>query len=176
MKLTRNVKYGIASVGFLLILIFGLTIYSATRDTKTKAIVDPTVCEYCGAKLSKGGECSKCISEQGLEQYRAKRESKKGYNNPLLAAIIVSLLAVLVLVHVGLIVHAYFHRKKTDVYYHVRCPKCGRKLRYRSTQVDRLGRCPLCQKSIRFPQPPEMSKPSKWREISWQKIRQIVWD
>ncbi len=176
MKLTRNVKYGIASVGFLILLIVGLTIYTVTRDTKSKAIVDPTVCEYCGMKLGKSGECSKCIAELGLDKYRAKRESKKGYNNPLPATVIVSLLVVLVIVHVGLIVHAYYHRKKADVYYHVRCPKCGRKLRYRSTQVNHVGRCPLCQKLIRFPQPQEKPKPSKWQEISWRKIRQIVWD
>lgn len=176
MKLSRNAKYGLGGLGFVLFLVICLAIYAAGHETKTGAIVDPTVCEFCGTKLSKSGECPKCIGELGLDKYRAKRESKKGYNNPLIATIIVSTLAILVIVHLGLIVHAYYRRKKADVHYHVHCPKCGRKLRYRSTQVNHMGRCPLCQKSLRFPQPREMPKQNKWREFSWKKIRQIMWD
>lgn len=176
MKLSRNAKYGIAGSACVLLLSLGLMIYATTRETKTGAIVDPTVCEYCQSKLNKRGECSRCIGEMGLDKYRAKRESKKGYNSPLIATIIISMLGVLVIVHVGLIVRAFYRRKKDEVYYHTRCGKCGRKLRYRSSQVNHMGRCPLCQKALRFPQPPEMPKQSKWQKLSWRKIRQIVWD
>lgn len=179
MKLSPTVKYGIAGIGLVLLLCIGLSLFAVSGSKKIGAIVDPTQCEYCGSKLNKSGECPKCMSEMGAEKYRAKRESKKWYNSPVVASIVIGALCVLAAVHVGLALRMFFKRKKADVYFHVRCTGCGRKLRYRDTQVERIGKCPLCQKPIRFPKPvlpPKSTVWSKFRGISWRRIREIVWD
>jgi phage FluMu protein Com len=177
MKLSRNTRYVLAGFAFVVILALGLTIFASSQSTKSVGIVDPTLCEFCRGKLNKSGECSRCIGEMGLEPYRAKRESKKAYNSPLIARIVVSTLAILIVVHVGLIAHAYYSkRKKAEVFYHTRCGKCGRKLRYRASQINHLGKCPVCQKALHFPEPPQMPKQSRWPKISWRKIKQMVWD
>lgn len=176
MKLSRATKYGIAGLGVVLLLCLGLTIFATSGSTKSTAIVDPTVCEYCGKKLNKSGECSKCMAEMGAEKYRAKRESKNWYNSPAIATSIISILCVLIAVHIGLTLWKLSKRKKAEVFFHVHCKKCGRKLRYRESQINRLGKCPLCQKALHFPQPLVEPKPSVWKKLTWRKIREIVWD
>ena len=176
MKLSRATKWSITALGLLLLLFLGLTIYATTGSTKTKPVVNPNVCEYCGGQLNKNRECTKCIGELGLEKYRAKRESKYWYNSPVVATTIITLLCVLILVHIGLNWRKFAWRKKAEAFYHVNCRKCGRKLRYRESQINRLGKCPMCQKTLHFPQPIAEPRTSIWQKISLRKIWHTVWD
>jgi predicted amidophosphoribosyltransferase len=179
MKLSRAAKYSIAGIGSVLLLCLGLIIFATSGSKKIGPVVDPNLCEYCGNKLNKSRECAKCMAEMGAEKYRAKRESKEWYNSPVIASIVIGSLCLLAAIHIGLVMSKYLGRKKADVYYHTRCPKCGRKLRYRDSLIEHLGKCPLCQKPIRFPKPVVPPKPTVWskvRGITWRRIREIVWD
>lgn len=175
MKLSPAAKYGIAGLGFVLLLCIGLILFATSGSNKTAGIVNPTECEYCGGKLNKNGDCPKCMVEMGPAKYRAKRESRNWYNSPLIPSIIIGLLCVLLAVHIAVLLYQFSRRKKAEVFYHVRCLKCGRKLRYRDSQINHVGRCPLCQKPIRFPEPVQARKSRTWG-ISWRKIREMVWD
>jgi predicted amidophosphoribosyltransferase len=178
MKLSRAAIYSIAGLGVVLLLCIGLTVYAVSGSTKIGPVVDTTKCEFCGTKLNKSGECSRCISELGQEKYRAKRESKNWYNSPLIASIVIGSLGALAAVHIGLALRMFWRRRKVEVFFHTRCPKCGRKLRYREAQAERLGKCPLCQNPMRFPKPVLPPKPSMWSKfgISWRRLREMVWD
>jgi len=179
MKLSRTAKYSIAGMGLVLLVCIGLLIFATSGSKKIGPVVDPTKCEFCGGSLNKNGECPKCMASMGRDKYQAKRESKNWYNSPLIASIVIGMLCLLASVHIGLVLGKYLRRKKADVFYHTRCPKCGRKLLYRDSQIEHLGKCPLCQKAIRFPKPVIPPKPTLWskvRGISWKRIREIVWD
>ncbi len=104
-----------------------------------------------------------------------KRDSKYWYNSPVIATVIIALLSILFTAYIGFNWRKFIKRKKADVFFHVHCTKCGRKLRYRDSQIDRVGICPLCQKPIRFPKPPEVvkAKTSPWVKIA--KIARVVW-
>jgi hypothetical protein len=180
LKISKAQKYSLGGIGLVLLATVALLIFSASGEKKTGPVADPTVCEYCGNKLNKSGECPKCIAEMGLKPYQAKRESKNWYNSPVVAYTIISLLALLVVIHLGLTLWKWFQRKReSTLNLTLRCFKCGRKLRYRSSQIGHMGKCPLCLTPMRFPEPIDMPRPTLWarvRSINWKKIREIVWD
>jgi predicted Zn-ribbon and HTH transcriptional regulator len=176
MKLSRVTKIGMVTVSGLLLVWVALIVFSSTSSTKTgPAQVDPTRCPECGSKYNKAGECPRCMAEEGVEAYRAKRAKKDGFaSSPVIPTVLGCLLFLLLATHIGINVRARKKNKKEEVYYHVRCSKCGRKLRYRETQIERLGRCPLCQKPLRFPRPPEKPKVSRWVKIAH--VAHLIWD
>lgn len=47
-------------------------------------------------------------------------------------------------------------KPKEDPVFHLRCPKCRRRLRYRARQAGRTGMCPQCRTRITFPIPTEL--------------------
>jgi predicted Zn-ribbon and HTH transcriptional regulator len=167
MKLSRNVISGSAALGALLVIVLGLLIFAASTAKKTGTrSKDPTVCEFCGGtSFNKAGECPACMASMGIDAYRAKRESKNWYNSPAIAAVVIILLCILFLVHIVLLLRKFSWKKEVVVYYYVRCTKCGRKLRYKSSQINHLGRCPLCHKPILFPKPPEGPRDNTWRKL-----------
>ncbi len=176
MKLSRVTKIGMATVGGLLLLWGALIIFTSTSSTKTgPAQVDPTRCPDCGSKYNQAGECPRCLAEEGVEAYRAKRAKKEGFtSSPVIPTVLGSLFLLLLATHIGIIVRGRAKNQKQEVYYHVRCSKCGRKLRYRDTQIERLGKCPLCQRPLRFPRPPEKPKVSRWMKIA--QVAHRIWD
>lgn len=179
MKLCRAAKLGLAGLSLVLLLCIGLLLFANSASKKSAARVDPTVCEYCRGPLNKQGDCSRCMVEMGPTKYRARRESKNWYNSPLIASLLIGLLCILASIHIGYLLYQFTRRKKGVVVYHVRCTKCGRKLRYRDSQIEHMGRCPICQKPICFPKPIQTPNSSKWQKLSglsWRRIRKIVWD
>jgi hypothetical protein len=40
---------------------------------------------------------------------------------------------------------------KDDVYFHLQCPKCSRRIRFRKNQFGKAALCPLCKRPIVFP-------------------------
>jgi DNA-directed RNA polymerase subunit RPC12/RpoP len=173
MKLSRSIKIALAGLACFLLILFGLLIYAAATPRKVaEQPKDPNVCEFCGSRsLTKAGECTNCIGSMGREGYLAKKASKNWYNSPAIANVVITFLCVLVLVFIIVNWHKYFRRQKEEIYYYIHCTKCGRKLRFRDTQVNHLGRCPLCHKPILFPKPPEESREG----YSWRKIVRYVW-
>jgi hypothetical protein len=171
MKLSQNVKYGLAALGFLFVILFGLLIFASTTGKKVgERQQDPNVCEFCGKALGKSGECLPCKAEMGPEVYQSKRDSKYWYNSPVIPTTIITLLCLLALVYIALRLGKINWKRTGDVYYYIRCTKCGRKLRYREAQINHAGRCPLCHKPILFPKPSEENS-----ETTWRKIVHYVW-
>jgi hypothetical protein len=113
------------------------------------------------------------MAKEGVEAYRAKRaKEKEGLAGSATIPIILgAIFALLLATHIGINLRAYYTgRGGPEVFYYVHCNGCGRKLRYRDRQIDHLGRCPLCQKPIRFPKPPSAARTNRWA-----KIAHIVW-
>jgi hypothetical protein len=166
MKMSRGAKIGIAAVGIVLSLCVILLVYSTSGSKKSAAVASKTHCSDCGSPLNKNGDCPKCMAEMGLDAYRARQMNKGLAGKPLLAIFIATAFGLLLMTYIGIHVWAYMKTKKEEVYYTTRCNKCGRKLRYRESQVEHLGKCPICQKPIRFPRPPEKPKVNRWVKIA----------
>lgn len=64
--------------------------------------------------------------------------------------VIVSLAVVLVLAVGG---YFFLHRRprEDDNFYHFRCPRCKRRLRYLAKQVGHKGKCSNCGGDVLFP-------------------------
>jgi hypothetical protein len=170
MKLSREMKWLLGGSGLVLVFVLALVIMASSGSTRVEGIADPNVCEFCGRPLPSSKVCLTCSAEMGREVYEAKREQKHWYNSPVAATTIISLLCVLVSAHIGILLYKQRGRKKEEFYFYTRCSKCGRKLRYRESQIARLGKCPICQKPIIFPKPPPVRKVSRW-----VRIKDIVW-
>ncbi len=56
----------------------------------------------------------------------------------------------------SLVLFRYFWRPApvADPVYTVRCPGCGRKLRYRGSRAGRHGVCPACKLRFQYPTTP----------------------
>jgi uncharacterized membrane protein YvbJ len=174
MKWDRTTKLAVGGLGLLLLLVLGLVIFATTSGTKkTEGVVRENTCEFCGKPLPKSGECLSCIADMGEKAYHAKREKKNWYNSPVIPTSVIAVLCVLILTHISIQLWFLKKRKKADVTHHMHCKHCGRKLRYRSSQINRLGKCPICMKPIVFPKPPEVVK-EKTRTSPWVKIKKIA--
>lgn len=66
---------------------------------------------------------------------------------------VVVLIVIGVVVVGGVGVLLLMRRRKTedDSFYHFRCPKCKRRLRYQARQVGRKGKCSNCASDVVFP-------------------------
>jgi hypothetical protein len=170
MKLSRTHQLILGGAGLVLLLVIGLALFAVSGSKTFGKIEDPNVCEFCGRPLPQSKICLPCVAEMGRDAYEAKRENKYWYNSPLIATVVISLLCILLVTHISILLWKRRGLKTEEVYYHTRCKKCGRKLRYRQSQINRLGKCPLCQRPLVFPKPPETPKVSRW-----MKIRDIVW-
>jgi rRNA maturation endonuclease Nob1 len=51
----------------------------------------------------------------------------------------------------GVVVYLRSRPPREEPYYHVRCPGCKRRLRYRQRQVGNKGNCRNCGHAITFP-------------------------
>ena len=176
MKLSRSNQLILGGTGIVLLVVIGLAIFATSGSKKIEKKADPNVCEFCGRPLPQSKLCLQCIGEMGREAYEAKRDKKYWYNRPVIPIVILSILCLLVLTHIIILLWRQRGRKKEEVSYYTRCNKCGRKLRYRESQINRLGKCPLCQKPLVFPKPPEVvrTRTSPWKKIV--KIAHMVWD
>jgi uncharacterized paraquat-inducible protein A len=166
MKLSRYTMLGMVGVGILLIVWIGLMLFSGSSQKKIgPAKEDLTHCPDCGMLLNKAGECPKCMAEEGVEAYRAKRANKGAATNPTIAFVLAAIFVVLVAVHAAVVLRGWSVRGKDEDLYYIHCRKCGRKLRFRERQIGHIGRCPLCQTPIRFPHPEEEGKGNHWVKL-----------
>lgn len=52
---------------------------------------------------------------------------------------------------VGFFLYVRSRPRTDDAFYHFRCPKCKRRLRYQERQVGRKGKCSNCAGDVMFP-------------------------
>jgi DNA-directed RNA polymerase subunit RPC12/RpoP len=175
MKLSRFTVLGMVAVGALLLAWAGLMLFSDSGATKSgPAVVDDYHCPRCGRELPKAyvgtGECPYCqAAEARGEQAPAKTGRRPLAVTAIIPSVLVGLFVILLSTHVVLIYRSRAGRNKPEVFYHVHCGKCGRKLRYRDTQVGKVGACPLCHRPIVFPKPPRVQPAAPWWKRPWPK-------
>jgi hypothetical protein len=176
MKLSRFTKIGMAAVGLLFLV--WLVILLATRETPSKtgpAGADERHCPVCGRELPRAywgtGECPYCQME-AAEQGRPARAVARGVVwSPVIPSLLVVVFVALLTINLVVGARSRVVKSTVEVLYHLNCPKCGRKLRYRAAQVGRLGKCPLCRRPIIFPQPAEGPSPGGWAKVRrWLKL------
>lgn len=63
--------------------------------------------------------------------------------------VVVAIVAVILIA--GIVLFLMRRKKEDDAFYHFRCPKCKRRLRYLSKQVGRKGKCSNCASEVVFP-------------------------
>ena len=61
------------------------------------------------------------------------------------------ILGVAAVAAVGVVVYLRGRPKAEEAYYHFRCPKCRRRLRYHVRQVGHNGECSNCGSKVVFP-------------------------
>jgi predicted Zn-ribbon and HTH transcriptional regulator len=176
MKLTRFTKISMIAVGTLLLAWVVLMFVANSGSKRTTGIAgDGSKCPDCGIALPKlGADCPRCLMEKGEAYLKSRRQGNVLTSGPGIPIALGCILFLLMMTHIVITVRNHRRTNTEEVFFHVRCTKCGRKLRYREKQIDHLGKCPLCQKPIRFPKPPDAPRLSPWGRIA--QLAQKVWE
>jgi hypothetical protein len=109
------------------------------------------VCPYC--TINNGGVPKKKV-ESGV------------LTSPIIPIVLGSIFGILATINVVVIVRSRMNANPEEVFYHINCRKCDRKVRYRDRQINQFARCPACKTLMRFPEPPP--QPTRWQRVkSW---------
>jgi DNA-directed RNA polymerase subunit RPC12/RpoP len=163
MKQSRLTRIGMVAVGVLLLAWIVLTLASGGETKTAPARSDGKTCPECGRPLPSSaqleGVCPYCRMEKGPEAAKLDRGKKSLATSPVIPVVLVCLFLVLLSIHLGVTVRGRLGKAVEEELYYYRCPKCGRKLRYRTSQVGRSSQCPICRRPLTFPRPPEEPTP-----------------
>ena len=167
-KLSRFTKFGMAGLGALFLAWLGLVLFADTESKRTEAIVkDEQSCPTCGRPLTRAAiennVCPYCLLEQGPDKAKIRKPSSFAASKGVPIAI-VCIFALLLVANIALSMRGRFSRGKEETFFHYKCPKCSRRLRYRQRQIGRLARCPLCERPIVFPRPTNMPE-TRWKRF-----------
>jgi len=172
MKTSWITRAGLILLG-VLILVWGV-LALCTRSAPEKsgpAGVDDRHCANCGRELPAGArtarECPFCQLENGGKAASADRAASSFASSPAVPITLVSLFCLLLGVHAFLFLRTRVAAKPKEVVHYFRCPRCVRKLRYRSHQAGRAAVCPLCRGPVLFPrsQDQPVSRWTRWRRL-----------
>jgi predicted amidophosphoribosyltransferase len=166
--LSRFTKLSLVLTGVLLLVWLSLTLFAGSPSSKTEAVVtDEKHCPTCGRPLPRHAiarkECPYCLLERGPEAAKFGDKNSAGANKAVPITII-SLFVLLLIANIASAVYGRVRKQKIEALFHYWCPKCGRKLRYRESQIGRLANCPLCERPIVFPRP-EGLVDSRWTKL-----------
>jgi uncharacterized Zn finger protein (UPF0148 family) len=169
MKLSLFTKVGMAAVGVLLLAWLVLMFVSGSGSTKTgPAVTDEKHCPRCGRELPRWAwgtdQCPYCQLEE-RSGAPLKQTGRSPASSPVVPTVLVATFAALLAVHLVMVIRTRVVPKAEEILYHLSCPKCGRKLRYRPPQVGRVGKCPVCHRPVIFPRPPEEAAPGGWMNV-----------
>jgi predicted Zn-ribbon and HTH transcriptional regulator len=172
-KLSRFTRISLAVSGVLLLAWLGLTLFADSPSQKTDAVVkDPTRCPNCGRPLPRASirtkECPYCLIERGPEAAKFG-DAPSSTGSKAIAYGLVGTVVLLLLANLAIAVHGWRRRRKIETVFHYACPKCGRRLRYRESQIGRPARCPLCERPVVFP------KPAGLGETRWMRLRRWLY-
>ena len=158
MKLTRVTTIGMIALGVLFLAWLVLTLaFSDTPSRTAPAATDDRHCPRCGRELPRGAgpdDCPYCQMEAASQGKTLKPLGSRRPISPTIPVTIGTVFCILLGIHVYLAVRSRLGQKP-EVLYHLRCPKCERKIRYRASQAGRFAQCPLCKKPLIFPKLPE---------------------
>jgi hypothetical protein len=175
MKLSLFTKIGMAAVGVLFLAWLVLMLVTSNQSTRTgPAATDDKHCPRCGRELPRWAwgtdQCPYCELEE-KDGSRPKPAARSAAASPVIPTVLVVTFVALLTVHLVMAVRTRVVPRKAEVLYHLNCPKCGRKLRYRLGQAGRLGQCPLCRRPVVFPRPPAGAGSGGWGKVRrWLKM------
>jgi predicted Zn-ribbon and HTH transcriptional regulator len=172
MKPTRLTLIGMALLGVMFVVWLVLTL--ATGDgSKTKpAVVDDKHCPKCGREYPPGvfaeKDCPYCKLEANSEGGGTLKPKTTITlpTNFTIPGLMIGCFCALLGTHVFLALRSRLGKNVDDDLFHTRCVKCGRKVRYRKTQIGRVAQCPLCKKPMIFPKPPKEPRRSLWLKLA----------
>jgi uncharacterized CHY-type Zn-finger protein len=170
MKTSRITKIGMAVVGTALLgwLVLVLFVQGQGEKIKSDAPVDPNRCAFCGRELPVAyrdtGKCPYCELDGKADPAKAARQAAPRVS-PIIPIVLVSIFCLLLAIHVTLAIRARWKTAKDEVYYLIACEKCSRRLRYRQSQIGKLGLCPLCKKPLIFPKPEDEEMEGGWSRV-----------
>jgi DNA-directed RNA polymerase subunit RPC12/RpoP len=166
---SRLTRVGMVAVGILLLAWVVLTLTSGGETKTAPAPSDGKTCPQCGRPLPSSarlaGECPYCRIEKGPEAAKLNRDKRSLATSPVIPVVLVCLFLVLLSVHLSITVRGRLGKTVAEVLYYYRCPKCGRKLRYRPSQIGRSSQCPICRRPLAFPRPPEAPPEPAFRAL-----------
>jgi hypothetical protein len=170
MKTSRITKIGMAVVGSALLgwLVLVLFMQSGGEKIKSDAAADPNRCPHCNRELPAAyrdtGKCPFCEVEGKADPAKAASQAKPRVS-PIIPIVLASTFCLLLAINVAVAIRTRWKTAKDEVYYLITCEKCSRRMRYRESQIGKLGLCPLCKKPLLFP------KPEEEIEASWSRVR-----
>jgi hypothetical protein len=155
MKLSLFTKIGMGVVGALFLAWAAFMLFVNGDDARSKSVItDPNRCPVCGHELPPAyrgtGECPYCAAAHpgvGATIHTGRTAA----SNPLVPVFLIGLFCILLGVNLFVTFRKIRIHQIEEGIYHLQCPKCGRKLRYRESQAGRLAACPLCHRPIVFP-------------------------
>lgn len=65
--------------------------------------------------------------------------------------LVLAIIGVAMVLGIGVLVYWRRGSRIDDSFYHFRCPKCKRRLRYQTRQVGHKGKCSNCASEVIFP-------------------------
>jgi hypothetical protein len=173
MKLSLFTKIGMAAVGVLFLAWLTLTLLNRNGSDRTgPAVVDEKHCPRCGRELPKWAwgtdQCPYCQLEDragGPASGSPRPRFRSGVSSPVIPTLLIVTFAGLLTVHLVMLVRSRVVTKTEEVLYHLSCPKCSRKLRYRASQAGKLGQCPVCRRPVIFPRAADGRAPGGWARM-----------
>jgi hypothetical protein len=155
MKFTRFSKVGMAALGVILLAWLILTLaFGGDNPSPQPLVTDDKHCPNCGRELPFGitaKDCPFCAIERRQDARRGNAASGGHRINPTFPIVAGSLFVILLAANVFVALRNRKVQEKDETYFHLQCPKCSRKIRFRQNQFGKAALCPLCKRPIVFP-------------------------
>jgi hypothetical protein len=173
MKTSRFTKIGLVVVGVGIVAWIVVTLSTSSPDSLAPAVaVEEGHCPRCKRLLPKAAQASRdcpyCLLENGGKA-PTDQGSQSLAAHPAVPITLFSVFGLLLGAHLYLLVRSRAKQGGVQALYYVYCAKCGRKIRYRSEQINKIAQCPICRRPIRFPEPPDVVA-----ENSWSKLKRLL--
>jgi hypothetical protein len=171
MKFTRFSKIGMAALATMLVAWLVLTFAFGPSDPN-QVVFDGVHCTVCGRELPRGTDPKDCpycaLEKRHLE--RTGQAAPGGRNVKLTFPIIAgSLFFLLLAANIFAFLRNRKVQEKDEVYFHLQCPRCSRRIRFRKSQFGKAALCPLCKRPIVFPRI-ELAQ-SPWKKMKrWLRL------
>jgi len=172
MNRKRIALIGLIATGVLILGWVPLAIYTNSGPTKTQAVVDDRHCPVCGRELPRfaGGECPYCKIEGNGELAKSAMRRQSLATHPAIPAVLFSIFGILLTVNLVVFFRKRSVARREEESYYMNCPRCQRKLRFRESQMGRIGLCPLCKRPLLFPKLHE-----EHNRLAWLRRRLVHW-
>jgi hypothetical protein len=174
-QLSKFTKIGLIAVGVAFVLWLGVMLFLTDERSKTDPArkADDRHCPVCGREYPRGvftaDDCPYCKLETLKSGGKSKRAGGPWGGKPVVLMVLGGIFVVLLGLNIFVSLHRRTRRNKPEVYFHLHCPRCSRKIRYRTSQFGKPALCPLCKRPIVFPKPVETGGP--WRRMKrWLKL------